>query len=176
MHLAGVIDDLQDLSIAESGRLKLDLRSLAVREELERAAAAAAPVARKTGIVLEVDAADALPAVRADALRLGQVLRNLIGNALVHTPRDGRVTIRAHAAGDSIAIEVSDTGAGIDAEHLSHVFERFYRADASRSRETGGAGLGLPIARQLVVTMGGAIEAISEPGRGATFRFTLPPA
>lgn len=112
--------------------------------------------------------------VLADADRLEQVVRNLVTNARQHTPADGGIRIRAARADGQAAIEVSDTGAGIAAEHLPHVFDRFYRADASRSRRTGGAGLGLAIVRQLVTAQGGTVSAASDgPGRGATFRVTL---
>jgi signal transduction histidine kinase len=112
--------------------------------------------------------------VQADRDRLEQVVRNLLTNARQHTSADGRINIRASRVEGHVKIEVADTGAGIAAEHLAHVFDRFYRADPSRSRRTGGAGLGLTIVRQLVVAQGGTVSGASDgPGRGATFRITL---
>jgi len=102
------------------------------------------------------------------------VLRNLLNNAMFHTPAGGAVTISARQSADSVEVSVADTGAGIAPEHLPNVFERFYRADPSRTRSTGGAGLGLSIARQIVQAHGGHIWAESEPGKGAIFTFTLP--
>ena len=111
-----------------------------------------------------------------DADRLGQVLRNLISNALRHTPAGGRVTVSVGRSGERVRLEVADTGTGISPEDLPHVFDRFYRGDKSRSRRGGGAGLGLAIARQLVIAHGGEIAAESVLGAGTTFRVTLPAA
>jgi len=112
--------------------------------------------------------------VLADPDRLAQVLRNLLSNALRHTPPGGQISISARAADDAVEIAVADTGEGIQPEDLPHVFDRFWRADRSRTRETGGSGLGLAIARQLVEAQGGAIGVESEPGRGSRFWFMLP--
>ena len=110
-----------------------------------------------------------------DPERVGQVLRNLLNNALAHTPEGGTITVTARTAGEQVAVTVHDTGTGIAPEHLPHVFDRFYRADQSR-RKTGGAGLGLAIVKQLVIAIGGTITAESAPGQGSTFTFTLPVA
>ncbi|HEX8966247.1 MAG TPA: ATP-binding protein, partial [Chloroflexota bacterium] len=125
-----------------------------------------------------VDVPDRLPRVMADMDRLVQVLTNLLSNALRYTPAPGRVGIQVtYAGGGEVSIAVCDTGVGIAAEHLPHVFERFYRVDKSRSRALGGSGIGLTIARAAVEAMGGRMWAESEgQGRGATFRFTLPVA
>jgi signal transduction histidine kinase len=116
------------------------------------------------------------PEARADPNRVAQVLRILLDNAVAHTPSGGEIRVRTLAAEGGVRVEVSDTGAGIPREHLPHIFERFYRADPSRARETGGAGLGLAIARQLAQAQGGSISVESEPGRGTTFTVTLPRA
>jgi len=116
----------------------------------------------------------ALPKVHADGQRIAQVLTNLLGNALRYTPEGGRVDLRLRTEQRAILIGVSDTGPGIAADDLPHVFDRFYRADKSRSREGGGSGLGLAIARSIVETHGGRIWAESEIGRGTTIAFTLP--
>jgi len=173
--LARLVDDLQQLADAESGALKLEPVPVAAREALETAAAGFQTAAAAGRVAIEVDADPSLTA-RADPLRLGQILRNLAGNALTYTPPGGRVRLSAAANGAGIVFTVEDTGAGIAPEHLPHVFERFYRADPSRSRATGGAGLGLAVVRQLVVAQGGSVTAASEPGRGTRMTFTLPAA
>lgn len=174
MLLSRLVDDLQELALAESGGQRLRIESLAPGEELARAAAALAPRAEAVGITLGVRATVGLPRVTADAERLGQILRNLVDNALRHTPRGGRIELEATAREGAVEIAVRDTGPGIAAEHLPNVFERFYRTDVSRARATGGAGLGLAIVRQLVRSQGGEVRVESEPGRGAAFFFTLP--
>jgi two-component system sensor histidine kinase BaeS len=117
------------------------------------------------------------PDVDADPARLAQVLRNLLANAIAHTPEGGSVEVTACFGGDGwVAFEVRDTGAGIAPEDLPRIFDRFYRADRARTRETGGSGLGLSIVKQLVEAHGGSVVAESERGAGATVRFTLPKA
>ncbi|RMF25969.1 MAG: two-component sensor histidine kinase, partial [Chloroflexi bacterium] len=113
----------------------------------------------------------------ADPSRITQVLLNLMGNALQYTPPGGRVTIRAWSTGEAVTVAVQDTGIGIPAQHLPHIFERFYRVDKSRSRAGGGSGIGLTIAKHLVEAHGGRIWAESAgPNQGSTFTFTLPRA
>jgi signal transduction histidine kinase len=109
-----------------------------------------------------------------DADRFTQVLTNLVRNAINYTPEGGVVSVRLNTSGeDHVQIAVSDTGLGISAEDLSRIFERFYRADSSRTRDTGGFGLGLSIARELVEAMGGSLSATSQPGLGSTFLISL---
>jgi two-component system, OmpR family, sensor histidine kinase BaeS len=116
-----------------------------------------------------------LPRVLADAGRVVQVLTNLLENALHHTPLGGRVVVEAEGGDDAATFKVTDTGEGIAPEHLPHVFERFYRAEKARSRESGGSGVGLAISKALVEAMGGRIRAESPgPGEGASFSFVLP--
>ncbi len=110
----------------------------------------------------------------ADAERTGQILRNLLHNAITHTPPGGEIALRVHVSYDEVVISVQDTGEGIAAEHLPNIFERFYRADASRARATGGSGLGLAIVKQMVEAQYGRVEAQSSPGSGSCFTFTLP--
>jgi len=176
LHLGAVIDDLRDLAAADAGRLALEPATLAPAEELARAKAVLEPGARSAGVTLALDVPAGLPAVRADARRLGQIVRNLVQNAVAHSPAGETVTIAARAAGPAVRITVADRGAGIAPEHLPRIFERFYRADPSRARDTGGAGLGLAIVKQLAEAMGGTVQAESRPGGGSAFSFTLPAA
>ena len=109
-----------------------------------------------------------------DAERIGQVLRNLLNNALTHTPPSGNITVTARPGGQWVVVEVQDTGSGIAAQDLPYVFERFYRADKSRARASGGAGLGLAIAREIAHAHGGTLTVQSEPGQGSTFTSCIP--
>ena len=142
--LARLVDDLQQLSLAEGGQLRLEMTEVRVAEIVERAAPA--------GVVRDVPP-DLV--VRGDALRLVQVVRNLVVNALAHAA--SRVEVRASRVGSGVEIRVIDDGPGVPDEHAQRIFDRFYRVDASRSRSTGGAGLGLAIAKQLVELHGGRI-------------------
>jgi len=129
------------------------------------------------GVALETDLSSDLPRIQADEDRLGQVLLNLVGNALQYTPSGGRVLVRARVEGNRVQVAVIDAGIGIAAEHLPHLFDRFYRPDASRSRAGGGTGIGLTIARRLIEAHGGEIVAMSEGlGKGSTFMVSLPVA
>jgi signal transduction histidine kinase len=172
--LAKTIGDLRDLALAETGHLTLDLAPTDVRELAERAVRGIRVVAEAKGVAVELEAAPDLPSLEVDPGRILQVLGNLLGNAVRHTPSGGRVSLSVLPQGDNTAFSVSDTGQGIAAEDLPRVFERFYRADRSRSRQTGGSGLGLPIARQVVDAHGGRIWAESTPGQGSRFTFVLP--
>jgi len=171
--LARLVEDLQELSLAEAGRLRLDRAAVEPNEVLGAAAAAFRAQAESRRIALHVEASGA-PPVWGDRARLAQILRNLISNAVTHTPEGGSVTLDAEATGDMVRFDVRDTGAGIAPEHLEHVFDRFYRADASRARATGGAGLGLAIVKHLVEAHGGAVSVTSESGTGTTVSFTIP--
>jgi signal transduction histidine kinase len=171
--LSRLVDDLQELSLAEAGQLALQPVELDLGAGVEGALAALRPAADAKGVGLRAGIPPGCR-VRADAARLGQVLRSLLSNALTHTPAGGSIAVSAATSDGLVAIEVADTGAGIPAEHLPHVFDRFYRADPSRARATGGTGLGLAIVRQLVEAQGGEVSVRSAPGRGAAFTFTLP--
>ncbi len=171
--LTRLVGDLQDLTLSEAGVLRLDLESLEPGALIESACAGVRARARAAGIALEVEPGD-VPRVRADAARAQQVLRAVLDNALRHTPSGGRVRLSVRLVGERVELSVSDSGAGIAPEHLALVFERFWRADPSRARATGGAGLGLAIARQLARAQGGDLTAESLPGSGATLRFSLP--
>jgi two-component system sensor histidine kinase BaeS len=127
-------------------------------------------------IALRVEMPTCLPRVEADAERVGQVLRNLISNAITHTPAGGEIISSVHANDGEVLVSVQDSGEGIQEQHLPYIFERFYRTDASRSRATGGTGLGLAIVKQVVQAHGGQVVAESAPGRGSCFTFSLPVA
>jgi len=174
MLLNRLVDDLQELALAEAGQLRLERQPVAPADLVNKATDAARAQAVSQGISLRADLPDDLPLVEADPQRIEQVLGNLLSNALSHTLSGGEVVVTARARGGKVAVSVSDTGEGIAPEHLPYIFERFYRADKSRSRATGGTGLGLAIARQLVEAHGGRIEVESEVGRGTAFTFTLP--
>ena len=179
--LERLVRDLGELAQAEARQLRLHPESLDVGELLQTLAAEAGPRAARAGVSLTTAVDPRGVRGWADRARLHQVLRNLLDNAFMHTPSGGRIELSAAAGGSdqgsrSVVIEVSDTGTGIAPEHLPHLFDRFYRADPSRSRQSGGAGLGLAIARQIVLASGGEISVRSRPGAGAVFRVILPAA
>jgi PAS domain S-box-containing protein len=132
------------------------------------------PQAADKQLELVLDLANDLSLVPVDAVELGTALMNLVENAVQYTAPGGSVTLRTRAGRDCVLIEVSDTGIGIGDEDLPHIFERFYRADKARSAETGGVGLGLPIALKIVEAHKGRIEVETAPGDGSTFRLVLP--
>jgi len=173
MLLQHIIDDLQDLAMADAGRLRLNRQPLSVAEVLNQVLTAHAVLAEGHDIRLALSV-DGDPVTDADPLRLRQMLDNLLRNALRYTPAGGSVEVRAQQLGDRVTIDVTDTGVGIDAEDLPHVFDRFWRAEKSRNRETGGSGLGLSIVRRLAEAHGGSISVTSSPGVGSVFRVTLP--
>lgn len=177
--LARLVDDLRLLSLAEAGQLSLDLQPVSPGAAITAVADAAAPRARQRGLALRVEAAASLPSVRADPQRLAQILGNLVENALRYTPSGGLIVLRARppAPGEPasrLIFEVQDSGPGIPAAELPTIFERFYRGDRARTRETGGSGLGLAIVQRLAVAQGGAVAVASAPGQGATFSLSLP--
>jgi signal transduction histidine kinase len=174
--LSRLVVDLQELSLAEAGQLHLACRPLALEEVIVKAVSSLQLLAEQKQLALIVDMPPCLPKVEADAERIGQVLRNLVSNAITHTPPGGEITIHARAINGEVLVSVNDTGEGIEEQHLPYIFERFYRADASRSRATGGTGLGLAIVKQVVEAHGGQVEAESAPGQGSSFTFSLPAA
>jgi signal transduction histidine kinase len=172
--LSRLVADLQELSLAEAGQLYLVRIPVALEEIIVKAVYALQLQAESRQIAIHVDIPPGLPKIEADPERVGQILRNLLSNAITHTPIGGEISVNVWATGDEVCVRVQDSGEGIAAEHLPNIFERFYRADASRARATGGTGLGLAIVRQMVQAHGGRVGVESHPGQGACFTFTLP--
>ena len=175
-RLNRLVDDLQELSRVEARAYQLDIRPMDVSSLMQTVTKRLAPRFESKRISLDLELTPDLPPILADADRAIQILINLTGNALQYTPEGGTNTISAKRLNDEVQISVRDTGIGIPPEHLSHIFDRFYRVDKSRSRQSGGgSGIGLTIARVLVEAHGGRIwvESAGE-GQGSTFTFTLP--
>lgn len=174
--LAHLVGDLRLLAQVESGSLVLQRQAVDLRELLSIVVDKFEPVAAAQQITLESDLTAGAVIADADPSRIQQVLHNLIQNALTHTPAEGKVSASLRQDGASAVIDIRDTGAGINPQQLPLIFERFYRADPSRSRDTGGSGLGLAIVRAIVEMHGGQVSAASEgiPGKGSTFSIRLP--
>ena len=171
--LTRLIEDLQDLALAEAGHMQLRFQPCDLSSLLQSAVASVQPQAQDKGVNLTVEPSPEL-LVQADPQRITQVLRNLLVNAITHTPSHGAVKVQANQRNGQMQVSIKDTGVGIPPADLPHIFDRFYRVDKSRSRATGGVGLGLTIARRLVEAHGGTIQAFSETGRGTEFVITLP--
>lgn len=174
--LSRLINELQELSLAEAGELKLVYQAEDIARLVRQTVAPWQPQLDTKEISLSLDLPDNLPMVNIDWQRVNQVLHNLLENAVSHTGKGGVITVAAAEQGSWVEISVSDTGEGIPAQDLPHIFERFYRVDRSRARATGGSGLGLTIARRLVEAHGGKIAVQSELEKGSRFSFTLPVA
>ena len=173
-HLQRLIDDLRTLSLADAGELPLTRVQIAPQTLLERIASAYRVQAEQRKIVLQVIAAPDLPPLDVDPDRMAQVFKNLIDNALRHTPPGGQITLAAEQDDRAVHLFVRDTGAGIAPEDLPYVFERFYRGDEARQQEDGASGLGLAIARSLVEAHGGSIAVESVLGQGTRFTIAIP--
>ena len=174
-RLQRLVGDLQELSRVEAGAFQLHRKAVEVEELVSSAAERLAGQFDEKGVRLEIDLAADLPKVLADPDRIGQVMLNLLGNALQYTTSGRTVEVQARRRDRFVEIEIRDEGMGIPAEHLPHVFTRFYRVDRSRSRAGGGSGIGLTIAKHLVEAHGGQIWASSPgSGKGSSFTFTLP--
>jgi signal transduction histidine kinase len=169
--MSRLLDDLQTLSTAEAGALRLHRLRVEPAQLVDDVVAAFRSQAGDVGVSVEGRVAEGLPEIDVDPVRLGEVLANLLSNALRHTPPDGSVVVAAEPASAGVSFTVTDTGAGIVADALPHVFDRFVK-----SKDSPGAGLGLPIAKAIVESHGGRIAAESETGRGTTVRVFLPRA
>jgi signal transduction histidine kinase len=173
--LTRLVADLRLLSLAESGQLKLERVRTNITELIAHAVEPFRLQAQSGAVGLNLELASNLPQVEVDVDRMTQVIRNLLSNALRHTLEGGQVTVTCkRATSQQLLITVSDTGEGISSDDLPYVFDRFYRADKSRSRTSGGSGIGLAIVKQLVEAHGGKVWVESQPHRGTTFGFTLP--
>lgn len=174
-RLVRFASDLAALAQAEESSTSLQHHRIDVSALVGRCTAAAQPRYAGKGVRLAATAEAELPPLWGDELRLSQVLANLLDNALRHTPRGGNVEVSAGRDGQQLAIRVADTGDGIAAQHVPRVFERFYRVDAARDREHGGAGIGLAIAKALIEAHGGTITVQSPgPGAGSVFTVNVP--
>ena len=174
--LEAIIGDLLDLARLEGGGDSLDYEAVLANDLFRRVADRHRPTLIERRIDLTTTVADGTPLIWGDADRLEQALQNVAANAIRHTPDGGRVTLHAEPAGDRVRITVADSGPGIPAEHLAHIFDRFYKADASRAgtRVASGSGLGLSIVRAIVVRHGGEVHAANAPAGGAVFELLLP--
>jgi two-component system sensor histidine kinase BaeS len=172
VQLQHIIDDLGDLAAADAGTLRVHPETTYARDVLTQVAESHRTTAQAAGVSLTVSVSSLDPVVRADPVRLRQMIGNLVSNAIRYTPAGGSVTLGAQDQ----TITVRDTGVGIPPENLTRIFDRFWRADESRSRTTGGSGLGLAIARKLAEAHGGTIEVQSEVGAGTVFTIQLPPS
>lgn len=173
-RLAHLIDDLRTLSLADAGELSLIRVPVEPGPMLQHSAAAYRPAAQTAGVELAVEVEAGLPVLELDPERMAQVLGNLLENALLHTPRGGRIVVSGRAFEGAVEIRVTDSGPGIPPDEVELVFERLYRSDASRRRQAGGSGLGLAIARSILEAHGGAIHAEQAPVQGTTFVLRLP--
>jgi len=171
-RLQRLVDDLQALSRVESGRISLTMEPFALRPVVERVVSQLRPQAESKDLRLTARYPEAAATVCADPDRTAQVLVNLVGNAIHYTPEGGAISVRVEPGERNVDVFVEDTGIGIPADALPYLFERFYRVDPSRSRRSGGSGIGLTIARHLAWAMGGDLTA-SSPGRGEGSIFTL---
>jgi signal transduction histidine kinase len=186
--LERLVEDLQEIAVADAGALVLDLQPVDLFSEAETAieAMTAGATAAEVRVHLQADGVPAHFAkkseetepylVIADRRRLGQVLRNLLRNAVTHSPPGSEIRVRLSRRGQGLDVAVQDQGSGIPAKHLDLIWERFYRVEDARDRDSGGMGLGLAIVKRLVEAQGGRVWAESRPGEGATFHFTLPAA
>lgn len=176
-RLKRLAEDIALVSAAEEGQLRLRPAPVAVGELLDSASTQIRARYEAAGVRLIVRAGARVSAmeITVDRNRIGQVLTNLLDNALQHTGSGDEVVLSARTSGSSVTFEVADTGDGIEASHLPHLFERFYRADSARDRTQGGSGIGLPIVRSIVTAHRGSVCAFSEGlGRGAVFTVDLP--
>ena len=172
--LSALIDDLFQMAQLDTGGIPLDRAESSLSDLISDTLESFSELALRQGVKLEGSVDPNVDPVMIDTQRIGRVLNNLIGNALRHTSIEGSVNVHARRTASGVEVSVTDTGEGINAEDLPHVFESFYRGEKSRSRSTGGAGLGLAISRGIVQAHGGEIKVQSEAGLGSQFTFSLP--
>jgi two-component system phosphate regulon sensor histidine kinase PhoR len=174
-RLSHLVSDLLDLSRLESGDLTLARARVSLSEVVSRALDVVGPRAANRGQAVTLEVPEALLAI-GDPHALEHVVLNLLDNAVKYTPDGGRILVQGRREGAVCILTVADSGPGMDARHLPRIFERFYRVDKGRSRETGGTGLGLAIVKHLLVAMGGEVRVESEPGKGSRFTVAVPAA
>lgn len=172
--LSLLIDDLFELAQLEAGGLRLEIRPNSLSDLLSDTLESFSELAARQEVTLQGTVDPGVDPVPMDTQQIGRVLSNLVGNALRHSRAGGTVYVQAAARAERVEVEILDSGEGIDAQDLPHIFERFYRSEKSRSRTTGGAGLGLAIAKGIVEAHGGEISVESALGEGTCFSFTLP--
>jgi signal transduction histidine kinase len=172
--LTNLVGDLQELTLADAGKLHMTIQPEDIAHIVKETVTAHQAKSVHKELNFSVDLPQELPLVDIDALRIRQVLNNLLNNAVAHTGKGGNITVSGQQQEDRVLISIQDTGEGIPPEHLPLIFERFYRVDKSRTRATGGSGLGLTIAKRIVDAHGGTISVVSEPGKGSTFTFSIP--
>jgi two-component system sensor histidine kinase/response regulator len=173
-HLLALVNDVLDLAKIEAGKQALDLQSIAIHDAIADGMAAIVPLANARGVILEPATIVAVPNVRADRVRLRQILYNLISNAVKFTDRGGMVRIRARSDGDRVSIAVVDTGIGIDREDLARLYRSFEQLTLPSGDRPEGTGLGLALTKRLVEMHGGTIDVESELGVGTTFTVRIP--
>lgn len=171
-NLSNLVNDLIDISLIESGEMRLSFRYFDINQFIAEIIEEQLPFAQQKNLQLLMEAAIKETTVYGDKMKLKQVLTNLIQNAIKYT-ESGSITVKAEIVAKQVRIAVVDTGVGISAEHLPRVFERFYRIDKARSREAGGTGLGLAIVKHILEAHGSKVEVISQPGSGSEFFFFL---
>lgn len=177
LMLTRLVEDLNTLALVESGRLELQCTTTDLPELVKRVMELYQSQAVSTGIELvfqDVSSGESIPPLNLDPLRVEQILGNLLSNSFRYTPANGRIDVSINEELGTVALTIHDNGEGIPEEALPHIFERFYRADPSRSRSSGGSGLGLAIARKLAEAHGGSLEAQNHPSGGALFTLRLP--
>ena len=176
LHLSTLVDDLRLLAVADAGALKLEMFPDRVETVVESVVEAFKPKAIESDVQLRCEIAEGLPLVDIDRTRMTQVVQNLMENAIHHSPADAEISIAVDQAqnGETVTISVSNDGEGIPEEDIAHIFDQFYRVDTSRTRATGGAGLGLTIVKRLVEAHGGTVTVTSGNDQGAKFTVQLP--
>jgi signal transduction histidine kinase len=172
--LSSLIDDLSQMAQLDAGGLQLQRETASLADLISDTLESFSEQARTKGIRLEGSVDDDVDPLQMDVRRIGRVLNNLVANAIQHTPAGGYVAVKAKYLAGWVNVEVWDTGEGISAEDKAHVFERFFRGEKSRNRTTGGAGLGLAIAKGIIEAHGGQIGVESNPQNGSRFFFILP--
>jgi signal transduction histidine kinase len=172
-NLSTLVDDLFEIAQLDAGVLQIELERASLHDLVSDTLSNLQPHAERQGVRLVGEVEPGADLVLMNPPKVQRVLHNLISNALRHTPADGTITLRATTSGDEVQVTVVDNGEGISPDDLPHVFERTYRGEKSRSRDYGGAGLGLAIVRGLIEAHGGRIWVESQPNAGATFGFTL---